>query len=184
MFTAAAVVITTVVVLANRATNTSTQPPISEVLPSQLETQAAVAALRDVPLCAEQLVPHAGVSSTVLARDIGPADAVRPNRLVELRAYHDPQHGWIAWTHLAKSASSRDRLWLDWSYLPEPNDRSQWRQCGPHAISFGPNSPAIRAVDSDRRQRWFRACGQAPPEDRPPGSKRNSFCTSWVPVRP
>lgn len=187
--TAAAVVITTVVVLTSGVANTSLQPAgrdssRSGTPASQLDVQAAIAAAREAPLCAEALVPDPGVAPTVLAQDTGPADAVIPNRLVELRAYSDSQYGWIAWAHLTKSASSRDRLWVDWSYLPEPTERNQWRQCTPQPISAGPDSPAIRAVDSDGGERWFRACGQAPPEDRPPDSKRKSFCTSWVPVLP
>jgi hypothetical protein len=187
-FTAAVVLIVAVGVMANRITN---GPPfqvgnslMSSPTPSPLDTQAAVEALRGVPLCAESLHPDSRVQTMPLAQNPGPTDAVEPNRLVELRATRDAKHGWIVWAHLAKSASERDRLWLDWSYLPEPTERYQWRQCGPHPISSGPDSPAILATDVAGRPRWFRACGQAPPEDRPPGSKRNSFCTSWVPVRP
>lgn len=172
VFIAAVVEITTIVVLTDRAPA------------SGLDIPAAIEAARQAPLCAEELLPDPGVASTVLAQDNGPADAVVPNRLVELHAHHHPQHGWIAWARLAKSESSRDRLWMDWSYLPEPTERNQWRQCGPHPISSGPDSPAIKAVDSEQRERWFRACGQAPPEERPPDSTRKSFCTSWVPVLP
>jgi hypothetical protein len=173
------VVIATMTVLTGRAANTSSGAPAA-----RLDAQAAVEAAREAPLCAEELVPDPGVAPAVLAQDFGPADAVVPDRLIELRAYQDPRHGWIAWAHLAESASSRDRLWVDWSYLPEPAERNQWRQCGPHPISAGPDSPAIRTVDADGRERWFRACGQAPLEDRPPDSRRRSFCTGWVPVLP
>jgi len=189
VFIAAAIAITTIVVLTGRATNSPTplagpDSSTSGVPLVQLDIPAAIEAAREAPLCAEEIVSDSGVASTVLAQNTGPADAVTPNRLIELRAHYDPRHGWIAWAHLAKSASDRDRLWMDWSYLPLPDERNQWRQCGPHPISSGPDSPAVKAVDSGRRERWFRACGQAPPEDRPLESKRNSFCTSWVPVSP
>jgi hypothetical protein len=181
-FTTTAVAIFIVGFLASGREKNSTPPHVAEAILTQLDKQTAVTVLRSIPLCAEQLIPpQAEASFTVLAQGIGPADAERPDRLVELRAYHDPHYGWVVWTHLTKSTSSRDRLWLDWSYLSEPTDRNQWRQCGPNAINFGPDSFAVQAVDSTQRQRWFRACGQAPPEDRPIGSKHTSFCTSWVP---
>ncbi|MGH3915865.1 MAG: helix-turn-helix domain-containing protein, partial [Pseudonocardiaceae bacterium] len=152
VFIAAAVAITTVVILTGRTTNAVTQSAgqdssTSSVPLVQLDIPAAIEAAREAPLCAEKIVPDSGVASTVLAQDTGPADAVDPNRLIELRAHHDSQHGWIAWAHLARSASDRDRLWMDWSYLPLPTERNQWRQCGPHPLSSGPDSPAVKAVD-------------------------------------
>lgn len=141
-----------------------------------------VDAVRDHHLCAEALPPAR--DGVVLAWALGPDDAITPDRRVEVHAARTPEGGWIAWTHLARPASSVDRFWMDWSYRGDPPGRSQWRQCGPHAISGGPDSPAVRGVDSEGKARWVRACGQAPQWDRPPASTKSSFCTSWVPINP
>ncbi|GLZ30936.1 hypothetical protein Lesp02_31250 [Lentzea sp. NBRC 105346] len=141
----------------------------------------AIAAARESPLCAESL--PAASSVTVLAQERGPADSTEPNRLVEVRAVRS-DHGWIAWAHLATSTNPKDRFWLDWSYLPNPAEKQHWRMCGPHPITSGPDSPAVKGVDDKGHRRWVRACGQPPPEDRPSGSQRSWFCTSCVPVEP
>ncbi|WP_433260078.1 hypothetical protein ACQPZF_22990 [Actinosynnema sp. CS-041913] len=172
-------VVSMALVLRHRSTGAPVSPTTDGI-----DAESAVVAARESPLCAESLTPRPDARVTVLARESGPADAVEPDRLVEVRAYRDPDHGWVAWAHLARPASDRDKLWLDWSYLSDPRERQHWRQCGPHAIGAGPDSPAVRGVDADGRARWVRACGQAPAEQRPPSSVQESFCSGWVPVRP
>ena len=137
------------------------------------------AILLDYGTCAEAIGPAGHIGHTQLATDTGPPGKPTHDRLVELRTQNHPDHGWIAWTHLAKSTSDLDRLWLDWAYTRNPADASAWRQCGARTITLGPDSPGILVNDSQDRQRWFRACGQVPTEDRAP-NRTGTFCTSWL----
>ncbi|MFD3487255.1 hypothetical protein [Streptomyces sp. NPDC058665] len=128
--------------------------------------------------CAEGLKPDPGTRSLSLGREPGPPGSPRPDRWIETRTQSHPEHGWIVWGRLTESASAMDRLWLDWTYVEDPQDQAEWRQCGVQPIAEGRDTPAALARD-DGRKRWFRACGQAPPEDRTPG-RSGVFCTSWV----
>ncbi|MCP3801704.1 hypothetical protein NLX83_20790 [Allokutzneria sp. A3M-2-11 16] len=129
--------------------------------------------------CGESLARSGKHGSTVLLADTGPHGKPVMDRLIELRVQVHPEHGWIAWARLEKSASDVDRVWLDWSYFRSPNDQSGWRQCGAQPISQGRETPAMLIRDAGGRERWFRACGQAPYWDRAPDHS-GTFCTSWT----
>jgi hypothetical protein len=129
--------------------------------------------------CGEQVAMTTQVGSTALLFEQGPPGKPTPDRRIELRVQKHPDRGWIAWAQLAVSASPLDRLWLDWSYVARPTDQAQWRQCGAQPISAGKATPGLLAVDAGGRRRWFRACGQAPVEDRAP-DRSGTFCTSWT----
>jgi hypothetical protein len=183
---AAAAVLATAVVVTVIAVRPGLQPSHAQN-PSATSTydpdSTIMKAMLEVEKCAEniRIDPRVAGASLVKAHEPGPADAPAPNRRIELHFAQDARLGWLAWARYAQSASIRDRMWIDWSYLnsPTPGKTDQWRQCGPYPITAGRDTTAIQAVDNAGRPRWFRACGQAPREDRPPTSKRNSFCTGW-----
>lgn len=129
--------------------------------------------------CGEALGKNIQHGSTVLLAEGGPPGKPVPDRRIELRTQQNPDYGWIAWSHLETSTSDLDRLWLDWSYFPAPNDPSAYRQCGAQPISAGRDTPALLVSDASGRDRWFRACGQAPYKDRAPDYS-GTFCTSWT----
>ncbi|MFE5563901.1 hypothetical protein ACFQ68_02825 [Amycolatopsis japonica] len=130
-------------------------------------------------ICAEAVPPTTGVGHTVLSAETGPPGKPVPDRRIELRVQRHPDRGWIAWAQLERSASPLDRLWLDWSYLSNPgSDHADYRQCGAQTLDVGRGTPGILVVDEQDRPRWFRACGQAPPEHRAP-DRSGTFCTSW-----
>jgi hypothetical protein len=129
--------------------------------------------------CAEQVGHSTQVGSVALLFEEGPPGKPLQDRRVELRVQKHPIRGWIAWAYLQKTASPLDRLWLDWSYLSSPIEQSQWRQCGAQPISEGSATPGLLATDSAGQPRWFRACGQAPTQDRAP-DRTGTFCTSWT----
>lgn len=130
--------------------------------------------------CAEAIGPSTVVGSVVLSEERGPHGKPVQDKLIQLRVQQHPERGWVVWSRLARSTSPLDRLWLDWSYLPTPTaDTSEYRQCGAQPVSDGVETPALLVRDERDRQRWFRACGQAPVEHRAP-NRSGTFCTSWT----
>ncbi|GAA2470339.1 helix-turn-helix domain-containing protein [Winogradskya humida] len=139
--------------------------------------------LRTAARCAENFSPPPAEQypTSAWADEPGPSGAAHPDRLIELHFADFRPHGWVAWAEFATSSSDLDRLWLDWTYIrsPEIGATWQWRQCGPQPITAGTRSPAVLLTDGTGRDRWFRACGQVPPADRPSTSRAKSFCTGW-----
>ncbi|WP_157535481.1 hypothetical protein [Nocardia inohanensis] len=85
--------------------------------------------------------------------------------------------GWIVYAYLARAASDRDRIWLEWSDVYKP-DEDQSHRCDGRAVNLIQQTPGIRARGPQGEPRWFRACGSVPVEFQWPG-RGLTACTNW-----
>ncbi|QLY33727.1 hypothetical protein [Nocardia huaxiensis] len=128
------------------------------------------------PQCGEQLTPDPAITPSIELFSTAFGTPIRDRR-VELRSQRHPVHGPIVWAEVVASTSDLDRVWLDWSYVRDAEDHSLWQDCA-QPITMGRATPALKVFDDRGRSRWFRACGQVPPQDR--GARPSgSYCTEW-----
>lgn len=127
--------------------------------------------------CAETIRTSHASGYVQLAIGYGPPGDPYPGQRIELRLQPGRTGGWVAYAYLARSTSAQDEVWLDWSYLQDP-DQSQVRTCDGQLVNQVRQTPGLLARDSGGWPRWLRACASVPERFQVPG-RSTSNCTSW-----